>query len=246
MTFIAAAAIGGLALGTYNAVNGANQSAKAERLAKSNIFTPEEMPYEVGLGTDLAARNYTNGMPGSAQARSDIQRTAATGFYRGQQGATSGADIQDLATRIGYGTNLANNQLGAREQEYKANALGQYESALGNQAQWQSKLYNNNTLQPYLRTANLASSMYGAGQQNLYSGIDDIGSSAVGAAQAFGGSRPTSGAPWQNPTALDAPLQGASAGVTPQPYYPSTPVTPYQIPNQPLQPYGTNWPLYNG
>lgn len=192
MSFVfAGAAVVTAGVGAYKAIDGANQKAKAERLAKYNIFTPEEMPAEVGLGTDLAARNYTNGMPGAANARNDINRNAATQFYRGQQGATSGGDILDLATRIGQGTNTATNQLNAQEAQYKSGALGEYENALGNQANWKSKLYNNNTLQPYMRTANLAASMYGAGQQNMYSGIDDISSAAIGYAKGVSGQKDT-------------------------------------------------------
>jgi hypothetical protein len=227
MTFIAAAAIGSVALGAYKTINGANQTAKANRLAKSNIFTPEEMPYEVGLGTDLAARNYTNGMPGTANAVNNINRNAATQFYRGQQGATSGGDILDLATRIGQGTNMATNQLGAQEAQYKSGALNQYEGALNNQANWQKQLYNNNTLQPYLRTANLASSMYGAGQQNMYSGLDDIGSSVVGAASAFGANNKPPQSTFFNPNT--SPLQASGGTYTSS--YPDQQITPYQIPN---------------
>lgn len=240
---LAGAAVVTAGVGVYKAVKGANQSAKAERLAKSNIFTPEEMPYEVGLGTDLAARNYTNGMPGTANARNDINHNAASSFYRGSQGATSGGDILDLATRIGQGSNTAMNQLNAQEVQYKSSALGEYEGALGNQANWRAKLYQNNTLQPYLRTANLAASMYGAGQHNLYSGIDEVGSAAVGYAKGSGGfgggttaATPQTGANsanwnpgsfgWQN----NAPALSASGGGYPSPY-PQQQIVPYQIPN---------------
>lgn len=185
MAGVFAAGLVSAGLGVYKAVSGANQASDAKKLAKNNIFSPEELPYEVGLGTDLAARNYTNGMPGEGQARSDINRSGATAFYRGQQGATSGGDILDLATRIGMGTNTATNTLAQQGAQYKASALGEYQSALGNQANWKDRLYKNNVLQPYLRTANLAASMYGAGKTNEYSGLDDIGSTVVGAAKSY-------------------------------------------------------------
>lgn len=220
MTFVlaASAAVSG-GLGIYKAIKGANQASEAKRLAKQNIFTPEEMPYEVGLGTDLAARNYTNGMPGMANALNNVNRNAATSFYRGQQGATSGGDILDLASRIGQNTNLATNQLGENEANYKANALGGYENALGNQANWRSKLYQNNVLQPYIRTANLAASMYGAGQQNLYSGLDDIGSTAIGAAKYFGGQPPTTVSPYASNGAPSIGSGYVGDTNTPTPYF---------------------------
>lgn len=182
---LAGAAVVSAGAGVYKTVKGAQQASAAKKLAEQNQFVPEQLPYEVGLGTDLAARNYTNRMPGYGNAVNNINRNAASQFYRGSQGATSGADLLDLATRIGGGTNSATNQLNQQEAEYHQQALGGYESALSNQANWQRQLYNNNTLQPYLRTANLAASMYGAGQQNIYSGLDDIGSTAIGAAKAY-------------------------------------------------------------
>lgn len=244
MSFVfAGAAVVTAGLGAYKAIDGANQKSKANQLAKNNIFTPEEMPAEVGLGTSLAARNYTNGMPGTADAVNNINRNAASQFYRGSQGATSGGDILDLATRIGQGSNAATNQLGAQQAQYKAGALGQYEGALNNQAQWQSKLYNNNVLQPYMRTANLASSMYGAGQQNMYSGLDDIGSAAVGAAKQYSvGSGTTKQSDFAN--RANNPVLSAGGGSDSgmggagfNPYgqngslYPSQAISPYQIPN---------------
>lgn len=240
---LAGSAVVAAGTGVYKAVKGANQSAQANRLAKSNIFTPEEMPYEVGLGTDLAARNYTNGMPGTGDATNNINRNAASTFYKGQNAASSGGDILDLATRIGMGTNNATNQLANQQAEYKSGALGQYEGALGNQAQWQAKLYGNNTLQPYLRTANLAASMYGAGQQNMYSGIDDIGTSALAAGQAFGGGGKTPGASGfdnraNNPVlsaggGTDSGIGGGGFNAYGQngSYYPNSKIVPYQLQN---------------
>lgn len=214
---LAGSAVVTAGLGAYKAIKGGKQSSDAQKLAKQNIFTPEEMPYEVGLGTQLAQRNYQNGMPGAANAVNNINRNAASSFYRGSQGATSGGDVLDLATRIGQGTNAATNQLASQEAQYKSGALGEYEGQLGNQANWQRQLYGNNTLQPYLRTANLAASMYGAGQQNLYGGLDDIGSSAIGAAKAFGGGSTTT------PTGTRLPQ--IDGGQTPRPVY-----TPYSAP----------------
>lgn len=231
MSGFAAAGLATAGLGAYKAINGANQTAKADRLAKSNIFTPEEMPYQVGLGTQLAQRNYTNGMPGTQDALNNINRNAASTFYKGQNAATSGGDILDLATRIGMGTNQATNQLAQQGAQYKSNALGEYQGALGNEAQWQSKLYNNNTLQPYMRTANLAASMYGAGQQNLYSGLDDVASAGIGFAKGRNpGTTDTTQSTFAN--RANNPVLSASGGGFEAPsYYPNTPITPYQIPN---------------
>lgn len=186
MSFVfAGAAIVSAGVGAYKAIDGANQKADAKKLAKNNVFQPEQMPGQVIQATNLAAQNYFNGMPGTQAARQQIGQSGANAFYNGSQGASSGGDLLDLAARIGQGQNVATNDLATRGAQYKAQALGGYQSALNNEGQWQDKLYQNNVLQPYLRTANTAASMYGAGQQNMYSGIDDIGSTAVGYASQY-------------------------------------------------------------
>jgi hypothetical protein len=183
MSALAAAAIGSVALGAYKAIDGANQKADAKKLAASNKFTPEQLPGEVQLATNLAAQNYYNGMPGTQRAQQLIGQNGANAFYNGSQGASSGADLLDLAARINQGQNVATNDLVAQGAQYKAQALGGYQNALSNQASWQDKLYQNNVLNPYNAKANTASAMYGAGQQNMFSGLDQIGTAGLGYAQ---------------------------------------------------------------
>jgi hypothetical protein len=180
MTALAAGAIISGGLGVYKAIDGANQKADAKRLATNNKFIPETMPGQVKLATNLAAQNYYNGMPGQAQAAAAINSNGANQFYNGSQAASSGGDLLDLASKINVGQNAATNDLSTRSAEYKANALGGYQSALNNEGRYQDKLYENNVLQPYLRTANAASAMYGAGAQNEFSGLDQIGTAGLG------------------------------------------------------------------
>lgn len=184
MTALAAGAILTAGLGAYKAIDGANQKAAAKRLADSNTFTPETIPGQVKTATNLAAQNYYNGMPGAAQAAANIRQSGANQFYNGSQAASSGGDLLDLAAKINQGQNVATNDLATRTAQYKQNALGDYQNALNNEGQWQDKLYQNNTLQPYLRTANTAASLYGAGAQNEFSGLDQISTGALGYASA--------------------------------------------------------------
>jgi hypothetical protein len=201
MTAIAAAAIVSGGLGIYKTIEGANQRADAKELASRNKFTPMELPGQVKLATNLAAQNYYNGMPGTAAAQQMIGQNGANAFYNGTQGASSGGDLLDLAAKINQGQNVATNNLSNQAANYKANALGGYQNALNNEGQWEGKLYENNTLQPYLRTANTAASLEGAGAMNMFSGIDQIGTAALGYASA------------QNPsTSVDAGTMGQKYG----------------------------------
>lgn len=101
-----------------------------------------------------------------------IKQNAANAQKVATQGASSGGDILDAANKINYGSNVASQQLALQAASYKSSALGGYESALGNEAGWQDKLYQNNQLQPYLRAANTAASLEGAGNINEANAID--------------------------------------------------------------------------
>lgn len=180
MTALAAGAIISGGLGIYKTIEGANQKADAKKLAASNVFQPMQLPGEVKQATNLAAQNYYNGMPGTAAAQNMISNNGANAYYNGSQGASSGGDLLDLAGKINQGQNVATNNLSLQAANYKQNALGGYENALNNEGDWQGKLYNNNVLQPFLRTANTAASMYGAGSQNEFSGLDQVGTAGLG------------------------------------------------------------------
>lgn len=184
MTAIAAAAITSAAIGGYAVYSGAKQKSDANKLAKNNVFTKEQLPGEVKQATNLAAQNYYNGMPGMATAQQKIADNGASAYYNGSQAASSGGDLLDLASKINQGQNVATNNLATQAAQYKSQALGGYENALGNEGQWQDKLYQNNELQPYLRTANTAAAMYGAGSQNEFAGLDQIASAGLGYASA--------------------------------------------------------------
>jgi hypothetical protein len=183
MSALAAAGIASAALGAYKVYTGAKQTSQGKQLAKNNVFQQEQLPGQVKLATNLAAQNYYNGMPGTAKAQQLINQNSANAFYNGSQGASSGGDLLDLASRINYGQNVATNDLAYKGADYKAQALGGYENALNNEGQWEDKLYNNNVLQPYLRTANTASALQGAGNMNTFSGLDQIGTAALSYAQ---------------------------------------------------------------
>src|SRR6185312_10737505 len=143
MTAIAAGTILTAGLGAYKVIDGANQKAQANRLAKSNVFTPEQIPGQVKTATNLAAQNYYNGMPGQSVALNNIQRNGGNAFFNGARGASSGGDLLDLASKINVGQNAATNDLSAKAAEYKANAAGAYENALNTEGQYQDKIYKN-------------------------------------------------------------------------------------------------------
>jgi hypothetical protein len=176
MSGIAAAAIGvggSLIGGAFKFFEGQSQKKQADQIARNNPFVPQTMPAEVQLATKLAGQNYTNGMPGQYTARQQIGQNAANAGAIAAKGATSGGDLIDSANKIQLNADNATRDLALQAASYKSNALGGYEAALGNQAGWQDKLYQNNQLQPYLRAANTSAALTGAGSMNEFSGIDE-------------------------------------------------------------------------
>lgn len=161
---------------------GGKQIREATALAASNKFTPYKTPTEILESTDLAQENYLNGMPGQDRAQNLIGTNMGNALQTAQQGASSSGDLIDAATRINLGADQATNGLTQQAAEYKANALQDYRGALGTQATYRDKEYQTNYLDPFIRKANAASSMYGAGQINRSSGWDGLSTSAIAAA----------------------------------------------------------------
>lgn len=164
--------ISGLVEGGIDFFTGLSQKKKAEQIAKNNPFIPEQLPGEVKKATQLAAQNYTNGMPGMTAEQQAIQQNAGNAQAAAARGASSSGDVLDSANKINVQSQDATLQLAMQAASYKSNALGGYEAALDTQSKWQDKLYQNNELQPYLRSANTAASLYGAGSTNEFKGID--------------------------------------------------------------------------
>jgi len=188
MSGIASAAIGvggTLIGGAFKFFEGQSQKKQAAQIAKNNPFVPETLPAEVALSTKLAQENYTNGMPGQTAAKQQIGQNAVNAGTIAAKGATSGADILDSANKIQLNSDDATRQLAIQAASYKSNALGGYEAALGNQAGWQDKLYQNNQLQPYLRAANTSAALTGAGNINEASGLDEAATGLEAGAQDY-------------------------------------------------------------
>lgn len=188
MAGITAAIIGGgvaLAGDVYKGIQGANQKSQAAQIAKNNPFVPEQMPSAITQATQLAQQNYTNGMPGTELAENGIKRAVTNATASASRGASSGGDILDAANKIQKNSNDATLDLAMKAASYKSNALGGYEAALGTEAGWQDKLYKNNTLDPYLRAANTAASLQGAGSINENNAIDGAATVVQSGVQAF-------------------------------------------------------------
>lgn len=194
MSFVIAAAAVAGGVGAYKTIAGAKQVKDGKRMAANNKRPYYSRPGEAVDALNIAERSYlNNGMPGADILQNRIGSSAATAFNNATQGASSSADILDAATKINVNTNDANNNLTIQEAQFKNQAQDTYLGQLANSANYTDKEFSYNKDQPYQTTAAAASALIGSGNQNIYSGINDIGGAAVGALGAMGGGKTIDG-----------------------------------------------------
>lgn len=167
------AAIPGLLSGGYKAFAGAKQVKDGKEMAKNNIFQKYRRPEEVQQALRLAEQQYRNGMPGTSLLENRIKSGAAMAMDASMQGASSSGDVLDAASRIGANTNTSMQDLALQEAAYKDKAMAGYTQQLQNSAGYADKEFQYNVAQPYERTAAAASALIGAGNTNVFAGVDE-------------------------------------------------------------------------
>lgn len=115
--------------------------------------------------------NYT--MPGMTQAQNQIGTNFATGLATGTQGATSAGDVLDLAARLSYGANQANNTLMTQNASGKDQALLQSLSANA-QAGQQYQNKNLFDIEEYQRQLREKAALLQAGNVNQFGAANDV------------------------------------------------------------------------
>lgn len=156
--------------------------AGASQRRKANRMNPVDPNYQMNTGVlqnrEIASNNYGNyQMPGFNRASNRIGATYGATFENGVQGASSGGDVLDLASKMAYGQSQALSDLEVNNAQGKQQALGQFmdANALAGQEQVNSNAYDR---QRYQGQLNEKAALLGAANQNVYSGIDSIGSVA--------------------------------------------------------------------
>jgi len=162
------------------------QGRKQQRQAES--MRPTDPGYQRNTALEDNARmlrerygNYK--LPGYDQALANINLAGTQAFSQGVQGATSSADVMDLASRIAYGQTQAQNQLAAQSAQGQDAALMDYLRANGIAGQ---EAVNENAWEreQYLRQQQQQADLYNAGQINQSSAISE-GLSSLGQVAAY-------------------------------------------------------------
>jgi hypothetical protein len=162
--------IAGLAPSIFKFFSGANQRKVA---AQINPYNPGYQMNNQAIDNAriLRDRYYNYSLPGQTAAQNNINNTYQNAFVQGSQGATSGQDVADLAAKLAYSKNIAQNELQAQQQQGKDSALGQYVQA--NQLAGQEfRNKNQYELQKYYQDLARKDSLTAAGATNEYNALD--------------------------------------------------------------------------
>lgn len=169
---------GGLALGTsaFKYFSGRKQAREAQAL-RDSAQHPGFQPNQALIDNrDMLRDRYGNyNIPGLSQMRQDINQSASNAFTQGVQGATSGADVLDLAVRTQAMQQQGLSNLGTQNAMGRDRALMDYLGA--NQAVGQDQVrINQMELGQYGEQTREAAALQQAGVTNQYSAFNDLGS----------------------------------------------------------------------
>lgn len=159
-------------------VSGLFQKKKANDI---NAVDPGyQMNTEVIDNARILGDRYNNFITaGTQDAINNLNTSEATAFGQGVQGATSGGDVLDLATKLSYGTGKRLNDIATQNAIGKDKAMLQYLGAKGQAGQ---ELVNKNAYDRDIYQRKLAekAALTEASNQNTFGAIDSL-SSILGA-----------------------------------------------------------------
>jgi hypothetical protein len=182
MVPVVAAAAAAAIPSIFGAIRSVGQRRQAKRIRANAVNPGYEMNSGVLQNADILGNRYSNYLlPGYSAQVNRIGTNAATAFNTGVQGASSGGDVLDLATKIAYGTGQQQNQLMLQNAQGKDAALGGFlnANAAAGQERQDANAYDR---QQYMGQLQEAAALYGASDQNLnnaITGISSIGTSAL-------------------------------------------------------------------
>lgn len=161
----------------FKGIAGLGQKRRANRI---NAQDPGyELNNQVIDNAQQLKNRYLNyEMPGYDQQLNRIGTNYASAFNQGVQGATSGADVLDLATKLAYGQGQQQNQLAVQNAIGRDQALLQFQNAnaLAGREYQNRNAYDR---EMYQRKLAEKAALTQAANENLYGALD-TGSSVLG------------------------------------------------------------------
>lgn len=177
----------GTSVGTaaFKFFQGRSQSRKADRIRRE-AYNPGFERNQGLIDTENTLRDYYTNyqMPGYGQAVQDVNMAANTAFNQGVQGASSSADVLDLATRVQYGRQQGLNQVALSSAQGREQALMNYlqaQNAVGQDSVRVNMLEN----QRYDQQMAEAAALQQAGVTNQYGAINELGAGLTQVANSY-------------------------------------------------------------
>jgi len=199
-------ALGGLALGAYETIQGVRDKNKAadEMAELEKNRKPFEVPSSMENQISLLRRRAQQGLPGQDIIESKIQQNTAENIAASREAATSASDLQGTTTNLlGQQTqSLTDLQIAsARQQSQNELALAQ---GLGQRAEFQDKAFTYNEAIPYQVQMNQLMGVQQAGYDAITGGIGTAFTGLSGLnADSFSGLNFGGRQTQQNPKATD-------------------------------------------
>jgi hypothetical protein len=155
---------------------GAFQAIKGNKLSKELdrpfFDIPESAMEALSRSKQLASETL---MPGQGYYETQIDKSASRSFAGAREGASNPAQLMEAALKIGENTNDSVLSMAIKGMERKDSNSRDLIKDLGTMSKWEQMQFNTNEMQPFLDDASLASSMQGAGLQNIFGGLDGMG-----------------------------------------------------------------------
>lgn len=156
----------------YKAIKGIGQTNAANRMH------PVNPGYQMNQGVIDNAKTLSDQygnyqLPGYSQDVNNINSTGQNEFANGVQGATSGADVLDLAVKTAYAKNQAFNRLGQENAQGKQSMLGAYldANAAAGQQYVEKNAYDRDQYNAALKQK---AALTQAGAENTYGAVDQL------------------------------------------------------------------------
>lgn len=160
---------------------GAFQASKGSRMAK-NLVRPEmEIPQSALDSLELArAQAGQNLLPGQGFMQAQMDTNAARGLAAARESASNPAQLLQAAMNINNQSSDNLLSMAIAGAERKDRNIGRLQDNLNTMANWEQLQWQTNKFDPYREKAALASSLQGAGIQNMFAGLDSAGATLMG------------------------------------------------------------------
>lgn len=181
---VTALKIGSMVPDLFKTIAGGFQFGKGNKLeneiTRPLMDIPESAKEALSLARNQASQKL---LPGQGYYETQLDKNQSRSLAAVRESATNPAQIAEAALRIGDQTDDSILNMAIRGAERYDMNQRNLQDQLGAMADWEQLQFEMNELEPFLDDAALASSLQGAGLQNMFGGLDSLGANAASFAE---------------------------------------------------------------